>query len=587
MLLALWGGLCAFVATVLHNFASYAAALAGYTAAIIAADTLGATGGPSADVFMLAVYRASEICIGIVCAGIVLAGTDLGGAQRRLAASFADLAAEIAGRFTRMLALAGPQLPDTQPERRELVRRVIALDPVIDQAIGESSQVRYHSPTLQTAVHGLFRALDGWRGVATHLSRLPDDVARQEADAVLRSIPPELRSAQEPRFAGALDGRSHGPAPRLRGRRCGRCSRCRPARHRCGCSPTRRPRCWPASCTCSTGWRCSSTLPAEPRPGRRGFRLSVPDWLPALVNAARAFVTIGAVELFWIVTAWPNGASAIVFVAIVVLLLSPRGDLAYAGARSRSRSASPVPSLARPSSNSRCCRRSRRSRPSASPSVFTSYRSALPWPEAGSPRLSPCSPPWPSTSCRSSSPTNQMSYDTAQFYNTALAIVVGCGDRAACISPAAAAVAGTADAPPARPHLARPAPPRDRRAAADARRIGRAACTAGSRHCRTRPSRCSARNCWRRCRSAPRSSSFATWLHALARPRSSTQRLRPSRREIARSRSSGCVNSTSASASGPDGRPETVIALRARGRILVLSEALAAHGSYFDAGARA
>jgi hypothetical protein len=44
-LLALWGGLCAFVATALRNFASYSAALAGYTAAIIAADNLGATGG--------------------------------------------------------------------------------------------------------------------------------------------------------------------------------------------------------------------------------------------------------------------------------------------------------------------------------------------------------------------------------------------------------------------------------------------------------------------------------------------------------------------------------------------------------------
>src|SRR4051794_5532980 len=32
-LLALWGGLCAFGATALRNFASYAAALAGYTAA--------------------------------------------------------------------------------------------------------------------------------------------------------------------------------------------------------------------------------------------------------------------------------------------------------------------------------------------------------------------------------------------------------------------------------------------------------------------------------------------------------------------------------------------------------------------------
>ena len=65
--LALWAAGCALLATLLDNFASYAAALAGYTAAIIAADELGATGGPNADaVFLLAVYRASEICIGIV-----------------------------------------------------------------------------------------------------------------------------------------------------------------------------------------------------------------------------------------------------------------------------------------------------------------------------------------------------------------------------------------------------------------------------------------------------------------------------------------------------------------------------------------
>ena len=45
----------------------------------------------------------------------------------------------------------------------------------------------------------------------------------------------------------------------------------------------------------------------------------------------------------------------------------------------------------------------------------------------------------------------------------------------------------------------------------------------------------------------PRSSGFARWLHALGRPRSSTPRSRPSRRETARSRSRGCVNSTVAS----------------------------------------
>src|SRR5271157_406522 len=45
-LLALGLAICAFAATLMRNFASYSAALAGYTAAIIAADTLGATGGP-------------------------------------------------------------------------------------------------------------------------------------------------------------------------------------------------------------------------------------------------------------------------------------------------------------------------------------------------------------------------------------------------------------------------------------------------------------------------------------------------------------------------------------------------------------
>jgi len=130
--LALWGAGCALLATLLRNFAAYAAALAGYTAAIIASDQLGATGGVNGQAFTLAVTRASEICIGIVCAGIVLAATDFGGARRRLAGQFASISAEIAGRFADILSRAGPELRDTQPIRRGLTRRVIALDPVID-----------------------------------------------------------------------------------------------------------------------------------------------------------------------------------------------------------------------------------------------------------------------------------------------------------------------------------------------------------------------------------------------------------------------------------------------------------------------
>ena len=146
-----WGAACALVATLLRNFAAYSAALAGHTAAIIAADTLGATGGASTEVFMLAVWRASEICIGIVCAGVVLAGTDFGGAPRRLAALFASLGAEIMSQFVGALAHATPEpeFLDTQRVRRKFVRRIIALDPIVDQSLGESSRLRYHSPILQ------------------------------------------------------------------------------------------------------------------------------------------------------------------------------------------------------------------------------------------------------------------------------------------------------------------------------------------------------------------------------------------------------------------------------------------------------
>ncbi|MBO0741610.1 MAG: FUSC family protein [Hyphomicrobiaceae bacterium] len=185
--LGLWGAACAFVATLLRNFAAYGAALAGYTATIIASDELGATGGANGDVFIFAITRVSEIWIGIACAGVVLAGTDFGGARRQLAALLAGLSAEIAGKFSS--ALAGSSLSEIQPVRRELVRQVIALDPIIDRVKGESSVLRYHSALLQAAVDGLFEALAGWCAVVWRLTRLPDDVARQEADAVLRNVP--------------------------------------------------------------------------------------------------------------------------------------------------------------------------------------------------------------------------------------------------------------------------------------------------------------------------------------------------------------------------------------------------------------
>jgi uncharacterized membrane protein YccC len=425
VLLALWCGLCAFAATAFRNFASYAAALAGYTAAIIAANNLGATGGASSDVFLLAVTRASEICIGIACAGVVLAGTDLGGAQRRLAESFANLAAEIMGRFDRMLALAEAQLPDTKAERREFARRVIALDPIIDQALGESSHMRYHSPNLQTAMYGLFGALDGWRGVAAHLARLPEAARQQGAHIILQSLPTELRSIPE---AGS-------PVPWIADPLALR-RLCEEAVRTLIALPTDTPslrlladetaKLLAGMLHVLDGLALLVDAPHHPSPGARGFRLSEPDWLSALTNAARAFLTIGAVELFWVATAWPNGASAIVFVAVLLLLLSPKGDLAYGGALA----------FALGIAGAVVCAAAIKFAMLPALQTFPAFCAALGLfllpagfaiAVSRQPIVTAVLTAMTFNVIPLLAPTNEMNYDTSQYYNSALAIVVGCG----------------------------------------------------------------------------------------------------------------------------------------------------------------
>jgi uncharacterized membrane protein YccC len=420
--LALWGAGCAFVGTILRNSLAVAAQLAAITAAIIASSELGAIGGANGDAFTLAVIRCTEICVGIVSAGLVLVGTDFGSAQRRLAALFAALAAEITGRFTGSLELAGPEPPETQPMRQEFLRRVIALDPVIDEAIGESTQLRNNSPVLQTAVNGLFAAIAGWRIMAVHFAKLPDDQARQGAATVLQAVPKELLSEPE---------------------------REEPAR-------------WIANPigldrVCDAGVQALITLPAgtpwmrlladqtakvlagvshalnglallvgetaRPVPRRRGVLPCVPDWLPALGDAGRAFVAVGAAELFWVVTAWPNGARTITFAVIGVIILAPRADQAYAAAMSfmvgtglTAIFAAIIGFAVLPHTE-----------------TFAAFSLAIGLvlvPAGAGVAQSWQTPMFTAMTaffCFLLAPTNQMIYDTQQFYNAALATVAGLG----------------------------------------------------------------------------------------------------------------------------------------------------------------
>jgi uncharacterized membrane protein YccC len=581
-LLALWCSVCALAATVLSNFASYSAALAGYTAAIIAADNLGATGGASSDVFLLAVTRASEICTGIVCAGVVLAGTDLGGARRRLAGSVANLAAEITVRFRRMLVLAGPQLPDTQAERRELVRRVVALDPMIDQALGESSHIRYHSRTLQTAIHGLFSALDGWRGVATHLSRSPKNLERQQANRILRSVPSEPQSAPDSRLPTRL------MADPLALRRI-----YQQAVRKLIVLPADTPslrlladetaRVLAGMSQVLDGLALLVDARGQSSPTSRGLRLDVPDWLPALVNAARAFLIIGVVEIFWIATAWPSGGAAMEFVAMAVLLLSPKGDLAYGGAIAFTLAAG----------FSIICAAIIKFAVLPAFETFPAFCGAVGlflvpvgffMAQTRQPAVVAVLTCMPFTFLPLLAPTNQMSYDTIQYYNAVLAVVVACGVAALTfrlLPPLSPAL---------RAHRLLALTLRDLRRLAvdrqlplnedwDGRMIGRLTAVPDQAEPLQRA----------RLLAAMSVGTEIIYLRGVAPRLGAAAELDAALAAFVQGNSAAAIawlhQLDNRLASDPDNDAKAAAVLRARSRILVMSEALSEHASYFDAGA--
>jgi len=135
---------------------------------------------------------------------------------------------------------------------------------------------------------------------------------------------------------------------------------------------------------------------------------------------------ISAAALFWVVTAWPSGALAIEFVAIVLLLLSPLGDLAYVAAIGGVLAT--VGSITLAAIVKFAVLPAFETFPAFCGAIglilvpvgFATVRSRQP---AVLALLA-------FNFVALLAPTNLMSYDTAQFYNTALGIIAGAGAAA-------------------------------------------------------------------------------------------------------------------------------------------------------------
>ncbi len=311
--MALWAACCAFAGTLMRNFAAYAAMLSGYTLAIIAGDSISSPD----QVFTLAVARASEISLGIVCATLVMGLSDLGRSPGKLVAALDSLGREIRHHVTELLKNAGGRMPDGSSLRRDLIKRVAGLDPMIDQAIGEAPELRYRKAILGAAMSGLFAALSGWRILESHLRGLPPDTAREEAARVAERLPARWRSAAADGSDEAADRRDLATVRRLAELDTDSVSQRLLA---------------DAAARVALGLSAAANGvallhdPAAARDPARRPSVAIADALPALVNAIRVFVSIGAAILFWILTEWPSGLTAITFMAVTVLLLSPQQE---------------------------------------------------------------------------------------------------------------------------------------------------------------------------------------------------------------------------------------------------------------------
>lgn len=310
--LALWCGLCGFAVVMLRNFASYAAALSGITAVIIFADTLT---DPS-TAFFLAVIRVGEICIGIASAGLVMVLTDFGAARQLLARTLRQTAELIASGFIATLARGG-ETPELVSARRSVTRGLGTLHGQIDAAIGESSYLRSRAANLQIMLDALVGALVGWRNAGAHLA--------------LRGGCPALIGEQLVPLLERIDLAQLDHAPR----------QLRQTVEEVQAELRALPMPDSASCIAIEASRDVATGLAGLIDAilllrdRKSPRLAAPrqpfviaDPLPAVLNGLRVFAAVLAMSAFWVVSAWPNGAFAIVFAAAGTLIFGSFGDQA-------------------------------------------------------------------------------------------------------------------------------------------------------------------------------------------------------------------------------------------------------------------
>jgi len=315
--LTLWAVVCGVLTAILHNFAGYAAALAGYTAVLVFAGIIENPQG----VFLVAVWRVTEIIIGISAAVIVHSLTDFGDARFRLAEAISEVGREIAGGVAQTLQ-AGQEDLRLRTSRRALIGRVIALDATIDEAMGEPSHLRHRRAQMQAVLESFFVALSAWRALANHLITMPVHRTEKLLSPVLPAV-------------AALADRVWLSDPHAIHQSCSAYGRLLAQRPAADISSRVLNdgllRIFQAFKAVAKGLLVVSTPRMQWNVHHRA-RVYVPDPLPGLLDGLRIVVALASVELFWVATGWPDAPTMMIFTAIGVVLFARQTDAAYSSA---------------------------------------------------------------------------------------------------------------------------------------------------------------------------------------------------------------------------------------------------------------
>jgi uncharacterized membrane protein YccC len=299
---AIWVGVFTAVSSLLRRFRAYGAVLAGYTITLVA---FGAVDKPL-SIFDLSMARIAVVTTGVACSALVTILLAPNTASRdfplKLKAALSAVADFLERSLASMTAVTDTgsieQEAAVTVDRLKAARQIQALDTALYAAAAESAATADRSGYVRRAVTALF-------GLLTSASSLRSS-GELAADAEIRYL---SRRAVELTRHLAHDGASADMAADIR------TLRVESAAAQASLDSSAQPLAMIAHNRLDDlldhllAVTDSLVAFSDPHARRRDIRLPHYRDVPAaLINGLRGMIAVGLLSVFWIYTAWPNGA---------------------------------------------------------------------------------------------------------------------------------------------------------------------------------------------------------------------------------------------------------------------------------------